>query len=966
MIPNKLRSQPKLKFESLERRQLLAIDLVIEADASPGEQIAGQEVTRIVRVFNNGDEGANDAVVQLDFSDHLDEVAWSRRPSYAKYLHGPRIRLEEPPGPIELSERRAQEFGDINGDGFGDFAFLDRQEGRTRFFLGSEITVDSKTASLEVLVSRNLDSINVPGTHPFITSAGDLNDDGLGDFVRYNGYRSEFEILLGIPTGTPNVPDIIAVDTGLASGHRYLQSSVIPAGDLNGDGVDDVLFVMQGPFVETTQSGFTLLERVAGATVFFGGKDLPSNESLDYELDGARFSVVSDATLKAGVSDVDEDGTNDIILTLSPKTYVIRGGTDIQSRDFGFSSFDSFDGEFGFGISFLDAHKNRNLPSLDQSSVSGLGDVKERLNIPAGTGWIYTATGKLKDNATSEISASVVPRRSQIDADLRNNRVGLDEPVALVVTIEHEEDVVVGEEIQLSISIENQGPAIANGVEIVETVSSLINNPTWAIETTRLFPSRSDEWDYRLGPWEHGLSYTPWTTQAPIWRQLPNLGMSLGYAGDVNDDGFVDFYVEDSRKSNIYFGGPNFGLSGGFEDVASKTQQEAVPTANDPFATWDFNGDGIGDSVVDNGIALGSESGRAELVRISTDDEIYDLVRIGDINDDGFDEVTIRYSDLCSSPRIVFGHANVTPVSLQAGLPLGPLGEACTSTGRTAEFANAMDYDLNGDSIQDVAVYLNMDGELFVHILFGRADLAQQAELLPSLIGTGYEWLSGPQSLAVGDLNADGIDDLATIMQGDVQIYFGGDDLLNANPVQIGNGISGALETYPVTLYAGLDINVDGTNDLLVGDALFHPTSDGYGTAGAAFVVLGRKPKKLEGIGSFAQELDVYPGEVVNIRLVGTARAESMSEIGQVTVAIAPDQHQLHPSSHIAHINLSERNIADLDGDGEVGFADFLLLADNFGRAVKEQGEDGDLTGDQFVDFTDFLILATNFGDQVS
>ena len=53
--------------------------------------------------------------------------------------------------------------------------------------------------------------------------------------------------------------------------------------------------------------------------------------------------------------------------------------------------------------------------------------------------------------------------------------------------------------------------------------------------------------------------------------------------------------------------------------------------------------------------------------------------------------------------------------------------------------------------------------------------------------------------------------------------------------------------------------------------------------------------------------------------------------------------------------------LADLDRDGEVGFADFLLLSANFG-GQDATFEEGDIDGDQKVSFTDFLILSAEFG----
>ena len=56
--------------------------------------------------------------------------------------------------------------------------------------------------------------------------------------------------------------------------------------------------------------------------------------------------------------------------------------------------------------------------------------------------------------------------------------------------------------------------------------------------------------------------------------------------------------------------------------------------------------------------------------------------------------------------------------------------------------------------------------------------------------------------------------------------------------------------------------------------------------------------------------------------------------------------------------------LGDINLDGEVGFADFLILSANFGKNPANVS-DGDLNGDGEVAFADFLILSTNFGKTV-
>lgn len=54
----------------------------------------------------------------------------------------------------------------------------------------------------------------------------------------------------------------------------------------------------------------------------------------------------------------------------------------------------------------------------------------------------------------------------------------------------------------------------------------------------------------------------------------------------------------------------------------------------------------------------------------------------------------------------------------------------------------------------------------------------------------------------------------------------------------------------------------------------------------------------------------------------------------------------------------------DMDGDGQIGFSDFLLFSANFGRTDVEVFE-GDFDGDGTVGFSDFLELSMAFGQRV-
>ena len=57
----------------------------------------------------------------------------------------------------------------------------------------------------------------------------------------------------------------------------------------------------------------------------------------------------------------------------------------------------------------------------------------------------------------------------------------------------------------------------------------------------------------------------------------------------------------------------------------------------------------------------------------------------------------------------------------------------------------------------------------------------------------------------------------------------------------------------------------------------------------------------------------------------------------------------------------------DFDGNGTVGFSDFVLLAEAFSSARGDAGYDErfDLDGNGAVGFPDFVIFASRFGEKV-
>jgi len=74
-------------------------------------------------------------------------------------------------------------------------------------------------------------------------------------------------------------------------------------------------------------------------------------------------------------------------------------------------------------------------------------------------------------------------------------------------------------------------------------------------------------------------------------------------------------------------------------------------------------------------------------------------------------------------------------------------------------------------------------------------------------------------------------------------------------------------------------------------------------------------------------------------------------------------QLSLEPED-LATCHASSTIIGDINGDGSVGFPDFLVLSANFGQQMAGHA-DGDLNCDGAVTFADFLSLSESYGNSV-
>jgi hypothetical protein len=580
--------------------------------------------------------------------------------------------------------------GDLNGDGFGDFAAGAplASGGSVLVYLG---TSTGPAASPDWILEESGSSffgVSVAG-------AGDINGDGYSDLVigAYRSSNGEFEegkafVYLGSASGLSTTSAWTAESNQTSS---WYGSSVAGAGDLNRDGYDDL--VVGARNYDNGQSN------EGAAFVYLGSASGPST-SVDWILESDVGSSYFGSSV-AGAGDINGDGYSDLLV--SAFNYNGEGAAFVYTGS-------------ASGVSSTPAWISPSNPLNFGASAAGAGDINGDGYSDIVVGVYGYSNGESFEGAVSVYTGSAAGLSSTPVWSIESNQtmayLGFSVAGAGDTNGDGYSDILVGAYQYDNLELNEGGFFLylgsSAGLQSNASQVEYANTPgAWlGYSVAGAGDVNGDGFDDILAGAPYYALYGAaflYTGAASTLASTPSYtveinelgahhGFSVAGAGDVNGDGFNDLIVgavnaqngqNNEGRAYVYLGTPE-----GLDTTATWSYEPNLGHAYFGYSVdgaGDVNVDGYADIIVgepygENGegnegrayVFLGSSSGIALTPCWSAEanDSLanfgWSVAGAGDVNGDGFDDI------IASSPWYDFTNNNSGRAFVYLGSTTGP------------------------------------------------------------------------------------------------------------------------------------------------------------------------------------------------------------------------------------------------------------------------------------------------------
>ncbi|MEM7534562.1 MAG: FG-GAP-like repeat-containing protein [Chloroflexota bacterium] len=702
--------------------------------------------------------------------------------------------------------------GDVNGDDFADVAILGFHAGREFSLRDTHIFYGGPDGFADEPDVVSAEEVNMGYR---AASAGDVNGDGFDDMLftgtMYEGYEGRVSVHLGGEDGVSLLTD--ATIFGENEGD-LLGVAIAGVGDVNGDGLDDVLIGAPG-----TNGSAGMAQIHFGHPTDVIARD-PSWQVLGSVAEADFGQIVSAA------GDINSDGYADFAVvgksaeseTLS-QIYLYLGGPDGPGSQPVATLFEERSvNDYWPGIRVLAVGN-----SHDDLLIIQPGDVRE--DSPGlATLYRHIPAPPIADEATPSnlfpIAPDIIFEGDQEDA------------LPMQATIVGDVDGDGYDDLMLNLITP-------------EEVSMLPRARLYYGSDTGATPS---DWFVGVDAWADALGIAP---EAGV------VGYDVAGLGDINGDGLADVGmtifapdVEPPLFAVLIYHGNEQGPAL-VADQMLETEQGVLFLGLDLLPAGDVNGDGFEDVVISSmdlvaeemviALHLGSADGLLMDSVWSVNTPYIDVplfspaAALGDINDDGFDDLLIirNEADQYLYAGTYLGNADGLDSDLvwQDDV-LSDLGMSHDGPERETGLMLAALGDVNGDGTPDYAIGLPeyTEEEGLINVYLTDPDAGETGFIDQVLTLTQPLPFFGVYVAGIGDINADGYDEMITTSwqdeyrhddietpSGDWLLYMGGPDGYTAEPTFVVTGVQtdGSLQMHNNLRPIGGqgDLNGDGIGD---------------------------------------------------------------------------------------------------------------------------------------------------------